>query len=663
MAFASITELDEVTLDAKGQPWTREAQGRTIWGGPFNRPVQRVGNQSCYVSIKAPYYEAPLGWGGGSSTITCTESDGVSDFPGGTVYVREIFYRASTEERSTWGKTWTFSGLTAGKLLSFASNAPVPDTEDLVTHREFYVSYVSSGGPYYFWQRVPYTTNNADDTLPAGFSAAALAQRRPLEDGGETGLFPAVYSAQYAFGRLWGCGMASRKPLGCTVTLTNGSAVAVMSGGQTWSESDHYRAIVYAGDGEKIGGRAFKKGEVLAYVKQVLSPTMALLSFPQGLDQTTYPYPTTVLTNSADGSSVKFYLSGRGKSDLYCTPIYAGEAYGGLSNGAFSWTALNTVRDPNRQDAGGRALELKLAGDSLVVFYERGVSILESRFAVENPPQFRFYPISQEVGTFNARAAWADSDRNIYIQASGRIWQVAGSRLVDVSRQMGVVAFHRKMLRGSTGSPQDQRVIWDAEGNRVLFVGLTKAGDPAEKRYGLLLCFDQPVPTLHPLRFGFKVNCGVAVPREKDGIQFNQIFLGGENGRVHLFGTPGVWTDTYYDEADVLQNGVAVSYFLETGAVLFDWKAVLHRMGFLFENDAADFAVTAALKVHDTNNLKTVARVLSKEYKRGELSREWPGHYRDTARAVRVRLSGTNAGEDTGLYRVTLLVEPQKATV
>lgn len=663
MGFLTKALVPNCNLESAGHKWIIEVAGRTVIGSPYDRPVERVGDQGCFTSIKPFYYESPFGWTGGSSTITIAQSGSGTSFPGGVIRVREIPYRATTNERGASGKVFMSGNLTAGMNVSFTSNCPILATEKLVTHREFYVSLSDEFGnalPYFFWQRIPYTTTVAGDvTTASSFSLTELQNRRELESGGETGQFPSVISAAYRFGRMWGAGQTTRLPLDSNIVFTNGSNVVTMTGNNVFKEADMYRSIVYTGPSTTVDGHYYPQNEALAFISLILSPTQATIVFPDP-NVTTWPNVAFTMINGTTAATSTFTFSGRGKSDLYCTPVYIGEPFGGLSNGNVQWTPLNTIRDINLYEKAGRAVFVAEAGPSLVIGYERGITLMRASFSTDNPPQPEFIPLSDEVGSMNPKSFGGDNDRNIWFQANGRWWIVSGSRVLDVSKTMGVASFARKFLYGVSGATlKDQRVAFNSERNSFLVVGLSRAGDTTDHTYGAMICLDGPTPTLHPLRFPVPIHCACTVPREYLGFQFNQWFLGGDDGQIFTFEDPTAVTDTYYLTVGGSLQNTNIPYFVETGDIVFDWKARVKSIGLIFENDYTDYTIKATLKGSITANSFHVNTKVTLQLTKDQLDKEQPTFNQIVLRMARIRIEGeapTNTG-GTGLFKIVITTD------
>lgn len=644
--------------------------GRCIFIGANFRPYQIYPetDQIFPFSITPPIYAVvgPPAYGSGTMTISFGGA-GTGGYPGGEVSVREVFYRAKTDERSAGSFPAVTGTGAAGQDITIASNsqpwATAGDTG--ITAREFYVSYSDAPDNWYLWASVPITAG--PDAAPAASPTFdELVTHRALETD-QTGLFPAVSTATYGFGRLVGGSMNSRQPLSSSITLTLGSKCATMPAIgliDSFRQSDTYRALTYIGPDATIGGRAYKKGEVLALIEHVMGGNRATIATAQGFGTADeWPHPTITLTNPGTAAGCTFAFMSRSKVDLFTTTVYAGEAGGGLSNEFFAWSPFNQMRDQAQYAQAGRLTFVGKAAGQIVAVYQKGMSLMSSEFSTDSPPRSDWLSLSDELGSFNPQAMFGTNDRTMYFLAQGRLFQISGSRIVDAGHAAGWASFFRKFIGVVDTSLSNSRVTFNPEGNRALILGLTRVGDASnlQKTYAAMLCFDQNGGVaLCPLRWPIPVRTGAAVPREVAGVQFNQWFLGGAN-RIYTFGAPGVNADTYYDAGNNLHTATAISWLLKFGTRLFDWKAILKRIAVVFKNTDPAFSMSLASELFKDGDLGTSATGEVKTIVRAALCKDQPALYPNEVHAARLALSGDNKGQETKIFRVQVIVDPGKS--
>lgn len=656
MGFKSLTRIDNIELSWRGGQTLVQAGGRVVAVGRNDRPVQILldSKTACYVSLKPIYYNG--------ATVTVAETTANSAMDGIThIKVREIIYRDPTDERSSWVTEWDFPSLAGGKNIVITSNATVISTELYVTHREFYVSYEDfAPGVFYLWQRIAYT-GGTDSTVADGKTFDVLVEGRELESGGETGQFPAVGSAAYAFGRLWGTGMGNRVALNMTITLTNGSPTATLTGSPDFDEADVYRAIVYIGPNATIDGQDYVTGQKLAFVKLVIDPKTALLEFAQGFGVNVWSLPTLTLVNGADVADCQFSFNGRSESDLFVTPVYAGETGGGLSNGLFTWSPLGTVRDQQTWQSAGKAIWIKSLAGQLIVGFQKAVVVFTSQYSTDLPPISDSYALSEEIGTFNPTAVWADSDRILHFFSQGRIYSTSGNRIVDESLQGGWASFARKFLGIPGSTTQNSYASWNAERNAVLIGNLRSPVNP-DSFYTLYVSFDANPATLHPMSLPAQSETGFAVPREVDGVQFNQwVLLMAKH--VVLFAAPGVFTDQVANGA----TPTAIPWEIFAGKKLMDWSGTMKRLEIVYASGGSDLGVNFVADVYpgaDVNAPVTGPQAPeTKVFTADDVAKSLIHLNVQSGRALSYQLSGFNNSRDGALLRIRVWVQQESANL
>lgn len=661
------------------------AAGRVFFVSPNNRMMQIILalKKLFPCSITPPVYyndgagmDAPdpvtFGYGAFASSVTGSGSPMVA----GTYGFRERFKRGSTGEVSDLGGAIS-QVVAAGEYVIVSSSAVCPDEFFFesygtgITHRQFFVEYPDAPGVYFFWQEVPYTFSPslpvADTAPPFGLAFVDVAARQQAPAAGETGLFPAVSSGTFAYGAFLGAGMVSRTPPNSSITLTAGSMIGTMgnsSDDDYWSASDPYRAIVYTGTTQELAGRIYSNGETLAFVEFILSGAQATLKFAQGIDVTKWPYGTITLTNGSSTDAPNFAFVSRSRTDLFRSSVFAGEVGGGLSPGLNMWSPFNTIRDQQNFAIAGKVTNIHRVSEQVLIQYERGMSLMSSEFSTDMPPRAEFISLSEELGSFNPDAIWADNDRRIYFYAQGRFFRLDGSRLTDLGQIAGVSTFMRKYVGTAAGSPREGRVAFNAERNAALVIGLTRVGDSEPYRYGALCSFDKTDSmVLSPLSFPTPIRSACAVEREVAGVQFNQWFLGGSDGHYYTHGAPSSNHDTYYTSDDDLVADQPITMKLRTGIMLFDWKAQIDRYGLVIGNGNADFELDVQTDTFKTADLSSTPQTTTKTLDQSVIAAELPAAYRIAGHAMRFTFTCDNVGLKTQIYRLGVFTKPYAAKI
>jgi hypothetical protein len=515
--------------DEGEEPFIFQASNRVLTGHGKTRPLQVLPDgKLAYWSIKEPLYDM-------SHTLVLSSTSG-GVMTGTNLICKEVFVsELKGDERSLAGVASNEIDLSAEKLI-ITSSSVAPSTEKFITHREFYVNYQDSVGAYYLAARIPYT--GGTDTVTVNVTADVLSENRQLEELEETSIFPAIATCAYWRSRIWGARLLPRKVAtstlsGPTCTLTNGSAVATLSAGG-WREDDVYKGIVN-----------YDTNEILAYVERILTSTTARIRQSNAVKDPEWSNSTVALTH--------WGLTGD-TSTVFVSPLYVGEAGGGVTLSPTTWCPLNQITDENLPDSGSEIRSIWRVEDYLVIISDRAVLMYQGDVSVDNPPTPRIMPIAESVGSFNPRAVWSDAAGTLWFQGQGRIYTTSGGAVTDATAAVSSTEFYKRFVSGSlTG----QRVSYNPELNASLIVNLT------DRLTGntLMLYIDHATGKIYGLTFPVAVTAVWCSAQDTGRWQW----WIGAGKYMYRFMVRFLTVDNWYNSSDELSSAVAIPWKAETG--------------------------------------------------------------------------------------------------
>lgn len=580
------TEIGAATTITDAEHWwVCQAIGMTVCGHDQTRPVLIVGDQMKFASIKAPYYGA--GWadptvGGGVAALTVAQGASGTMTDATSITVCEVWYSEHTGERSPAGAETTLAGPITSKKINVTSTAKAPTSELLITHREFYVKYYANGA-YYRGAQIAYT--GLSDSTTIDISADNIVSKRPLETAGQTGMYPAVDTAEYWRGRLWGANIASRVPaIGSTLTLTNGSNIATLTG-DTFRDDDAYRSIVY-----------LTTNQIYAYISRVLTTTTAIVTFADP-SQTTWTGTTTTLASTT-------WKLGGDSGLLYTTPIYIGEAASGITYGMVTYNPLDTVRDENLYASGARIKMLKRIGDDMLVVYDRAVVLLQGDMSISAPAVVRMWVVAENVGTWNPRTIWQDGRGTIWFQGNGRLYQTSGGRVVEITNTMDASSWYDLSINTTSSLMKSQRVAFDMWNDMSIVAGATEWAKYGTEpyRFGYVIQHGTDAPCIQPMRWPVPFYSVFATITD-DG--FTKVYAGSKDKRLYQLFVSNQYQDTYTDPDTATYTIADVSWWWQTGVDWMDGTAYTHAIRLLQEvYGSPDDSITYEAQAYNTNRLR-----------------------------------------------------------
>lgn len=583
MTEPSYTELSTDTINLSGTrvPWVVKCFGRTIIGSAQDRPVQVINGEAYFTSVKEPWY----GSGEGAYELTATEvTEGTGHLMTGNIKVREGFYRETTDEYSYIGMAEESLALgSTAKSVSVSSNCVALGTEVGITHRVFYVNYVDKLGTYYEAAKIPYT--GGTDTVTINVSSSEIIKNRPLESQRQTSVYPAVGTAEFFKGRVFGAVLEPKDYLeGTAITFTEGSSIITITG-DVFLEADRYKGITNR-----------DTNEIVAFIEQVVSFTTATIRLPNdSRDISTWRDDTVTLDNVG--------LSGD-LTTIYASPIYAGGAGGGIIQGILTWNPLDQLKDEGFHASGARVCRLKTIGDALAVIYDKGIGIFEGEMSAGAPPNLRHYVAAKNVGAFNPDAVWETKDGSLWFQGGGRIYTVMDNQVVDMSARAGVAGFWRKWVEANIYSQHLFQTAYNPDKNMALMVNVPKKGEGTGElgTFAIAICHD--TQTVHALRWPVSIkaiHCG----QYDNGVwQFH----GGADGRTD--GTADIYkllvrltqTDDYVEPDGDTVTAQPVPGYYTTGSFAPGGDIQLEDLQFLIETQATeDIALTVSVDAKQGN--------------------------------------------------------------
>jgi hypothetical protein len=497
----------------------------------------------------------------------------------GTVQVVECWYRELTNERSLPSEPTAEIELTSNQL-HIISNSVAPSTEKYVSHREFYLNYTGKVGWYYLVARIPYTGGVDYTTVNISSTDITTTEgNRPLEDMRQCALYPAVRTAEFWRSRIWGAVLEPRSlETGAVISFFEGSDLITMAG-DTFQEADYYKGIVDPAT-----------NNIVAYIDRVINSTTARIRLPGNLtDDHSW---TSVDTDIEDA-----IFSGD-EGAVYASPIYAGEAGGGITYGMLTWNALDTLRDESLYASGAKIGKIQRLGESLTVIYDRGVGVYQGGVSVDAPPQIRSFLSAENVGTFNPDSVWQTPDGSMWFQGNGRLWQGSAGNIRDASGLMGVAGFWRRFIVTDIQAQNIYQTAYNPETNMALMVGVPKVGENEQPVgvYAVAVAHDSN--TVHGLRWPVAIKTVKCIRHDDTICQF----YGSSGRRIYKLLANAVWKDSYYTAAGAQMDDQLVTISGTTGTRWEDGTIYTRDMRLCIETDAtADIDLTIEGDVKKSN--------------------------------------------------------------
>jgi hypothetical protein len=398
-------------------------------------------------------------------------------------------------------------------------------------------------------------------------TAETLRNQRPLEDYNQTSVFPAVDTAAFYRLRLFGAKLTGREPTaGASMTLTRASNLCTISG-DTWREADVQRGIVDR-----------RTNEIIAYVDRIISTSVARVTFPFTTDITTWPNETETFYDWA--------LTGD-DTMIYTTPIYLGEAGGGITYGMVTWNPLDQLKDNTFYATGAKICCLARQTEDLLVIYDRGVAVYTGSVSVGAPPALSSYISAENLGSLQPNTVWTDNAGALWFYGNGRLYRVQSGTVQSVSASMGVARMWDQFVYAGTGT---QQAAYNPGRNATLIVGMRKKTDASTELYKYGFYVDHSQGSITPVRFPIAVKCAKCV--QYDNGTF--VWYAGADDRLYKLLVADTYTDTYYTGA-TLTSGASVTWYYKSGVDWYDATAWLRGIRHTIESD--DTALTMTFEV------------------------------------------------------------------
>lgn len=465
---------------------------------------------------------------------------------------------------STGGFTITNGGsgyLTAPQVLLYGGSGSGATAVATITGGVVTAITIANAGTGYTTPPIVYF-----DTALIDVSSSKITLNRPLESGLECSVFPAVSTAAVTNQRLNGAVLTPRTFMsGAVVTLTNGSNLATIIG-DVWRQADTYKGIV-----------DYSTNQIFAFVQRVISPTTARVLFPGTLD-TTWPYPTT--------SYIKAGMSGD-QSMIYYTPIYVGEAAGGLTYGFVTFDPLNQLRNDDLYGAGAAITKICRQNEDLLVVYDSGIAVYQGETQT-GQPSYRQFLLAEHVGALNPEGFWQDYHGFLWFQGHGRIWRTnTSSGVEDIALSTRNASLWDRFVQ--SGVNLIFQSAYNPQRNTVLMIGLGKNGDDTAGRYAMMICHD--ANTFNAIRFPVAMTAEHCM-QHTDGTYH---YYGSSGDWVYELLKPGKVADDYRDTENVLHENVKIDAFRLHGVDWFGSDFIPESLRFLIETDSTNMALTVSI--------------------------------------------------------------------
>lgn len=642
----SFTEISTALVkfhNTDGPFWTASMYRFTAFGSGRSRAIMVKDGQAQFASIAEPIYglEHPFD----TEVLTSISATADDTEPGalmtGTVTVREAFYRESTDEYS-WAGAPTEEleiGSTPSVVNVHSNSFSFYDRN--ITHRVFFVKYQTLE-VYYEGGRCPYTaesdTEVVGDTCMINVTDKVIINNRELPNQQQTRIFPAVRTACFWKGRVFGACLEPREfAEGTELILTNGGRyvqIAETSEGSGeypdfFDPSDTYKGIINR-----------DTGEVVAYIECVVDNIAATIRVPGDLeDISLWPNDTVTLDNVA--------LTGD-MAKIYATPIYAGGPGGGIIYGIMSFNALDVLEDERFYGSGAKLVKLVNAGDDLAVIYDRGIGFFTGDTSAGAPPTCRHFALAQDVGTLNPDSVWQRPDGSVWFVGNNRLYTIQNGAVVEASKRMGVSALWGKMVEDYGEGQREFQTAYNPGLDMALMVNVPKRGEGTGEfgTFSLAVCHDSN--SVQPLRWPVKFSA-VGCLQHDDG-QF-QFYTGAKSGGwLYKALKPGRKSDDYRDGEDTLVEAQPVPWY-ETFGVKWE-NGIVQPVGIrlIIETAATDgvnITVEADLKKGNLISAEFVADV-SQTITHARVNRgEYVTINKKNGYAVQYKVSGTTARDFT----------------
>ena len=628
MAGAVQVSNELVKLFGPPPHWAVKCYGNTIIGGPQDRPIIWRNGKIQYASLAYPLYGVNEGYDFVNEAKLEVNAEDIGEpdaLMTGVIEVREAWHREHTGERGWVGKPTTIDlGSTPSKIKVSSNSWGYYDRN--ITHRVFYVNFVDMLGTYYEAAKIEYTTEQANntDSVVINVSPEEIVFNRPLEEMQETLMFPAVKTAVFWKGRIWGGNLEPRSfAPGTKLTILNGSNRVIIEptspGGTTYP--DYFRpADVYRGIVDKT------TGTIVAFIRRVVHSLMVEVQFPNNPDEdATWPHPTF--------TSDQVTLSGN-MSDIYSTPIYAGGAGGAIIQGIMTWCPLDVLHDENFYASGAELIKLTTAGDELCAIYDRGIGFYSGEVNAGRP-NCRAFIAAKNVGSFNPENVWQAKDGSVWFEGGGRLYVIKSGQVVEASKSMGVASFWERWVHPYGEGLRRYQAGYNPQRNMALLVNLPKLDETTADygTYGVAVCHDSM--TVNPVRFRDKYSAIHCIQHDNGDWQF---YGGTKDGRIDKLLVRGVKDD----------DGAPVAWKYTTGVLWVDGTVYTVGVRFLLESDATDginIQVAVDMKSGNINSGKFSADS-DRAVAHAELSRlEYVPLHRLAGYGVQYEVSGETARE------------------
>jgi hypothetical protein len=637
-----------VKLNGTRVPWIVSCYGNTILGSGMDRPIMCRDGIASYASILYPVYGDKLGYGLLDDAELTYTVDNVS--PGGLmtgrIQIREALYRETTNERSWVGQPTDVIDLgdTPSSVSVTSTSWALYDRE--VTHRIFYVCYLDVSGVYYEAAKIPYTGETwvydpmnpyPGDTAEINVTPDVLLLNRPLEEKKETLVYPAVSTAVFWKGRIWGACLEPKKvPADVKFGFFKDSDIVYLNPDDPetpsyqFDQSDHYRGIVV-------------NGQIVAFIDRIVHNRMAKIRMPGDIsDISVWPDATV----EYDGVE----LSGN-MADVYSTPIYAGGAGGAIEYGIMSWCPLDTYKDEGFYASGAKICRLATAGDDLCIIYDRGIAFLSGDVSAGAPATVRHFIGAKDVGSFNPDSVWQVADGSLWFQGNGRIYTVRNGQVIEASKMLGVSNLWDRNVENSIYGNHLFQTAYNPGRNMALMVNVPKKGEGTGElgTYGLAICHD--TNSINPVRFPVRFK-SVSCEQLDDGTW--QFKGGTDDGMIYNI----MVKDQKWDVVGDDNVSVPVDGFYTTGVHWVDGHVKPAAFRFLIESDAEhpiELKVEADLKKQNVFSGQFDADV-SVDVTDSQLrNQDWTQLFTDHGFGVQYRISAAGDGVERD-YKLVKLV-------
>lgn len=452
MSITDFTTTD-LNISTARRMWYAHLPGRVVFGNGKMRPCQIVGDKLMHTSVKSANDRVVLLAPG----VNAAASGGL-----GVVKVVQVFYRDTTKERSLAGLESLEVDM-AGQCLSVSFEESPHISDKYISHHEFYVQIVSRGG-WYRIGTVPYIGDGVTHTWEfPDVSVSQLLNGRPLEDQLQASLYPAVSTATYWNGAVYGAGLEGRRFSGSSVeiALTQGSNLAVITG-STFTDADLYKPIL-------------EDGVPVFYVWKVRGSGTVEIKLPYSTSAGSDNWEAASRTLTFNGSSGTVWI-GAEEQTVYVSPTYVGEAGNGLTRGLVMWNPLNQLRDEYQASVGSRITAITRDRENLLVFFDKAIVVYQGEPGLD-VPQPRAVTVSDCIGTLAQHHVWRTREGSVYWLTRDRIYTLNGMEAMDVTAAWGNASLFSKHFDTNYAlNYYNWNVAYNPQTNQTLIVNLSAVG-------------------------------------------------------------------------------------------------------------------------------------------------------------------------------------------